>query len=185
MLIRRVDDLEIRRLEPRDAGALATLEPGDLSQSQGEWTSARGREAEFIVDARCRFEAGEGFWAGIWRGADLLGIVALHHIKRAASSGSLSYALGAQHRGRGVMTRACAQVVDHGFGELGLNRLQIVVDVANRPSRGIPERLGFTQEGVFRDFYRSADGFRDVVQYALLAREWRGAGPTAAPRGPS
>jgi ribosomal-protein-serine acetyltransferase len=174
MLIRRVDDLAIRLLEPHHVDAVKALEPGDLAQTRGEWISARGREAEFIADALRRFAAGEGFWAGIWREADLLGIVALHHIKRAALSGSLSYALGAPHRGRGIMTRACAQLVDYGFGELGLNRIQVIVDVANRASRGIPERLGFKEEGVFREYYRAAEGFRDVVQYAGLGREWRG-----------
>ena len=44
--------------------------------------------------------------------------------------------------------------------------------VGNRRSRAIPERLGFTQEGIARDAEWLYDHYVDLVTYSLLAPEW-------------
>lgn len=47
----------------------------------------------------------------------------------------------------------------------------------NLRSRRIPERLGFTQEGVLRQVRWRKDHFDDHVVYGMLASEWRSADP--------
>ena len=54
----------------------------------------------------------------------------------------------------------------------GVNRIEIRVRPDNVLSRAIPERLGFTQEGILRQKVRDADGWSDLVVYALLKGEW-------------
>jgi ribosomal-protein-serine acetyltransferase len=44
--------------------------------------------------------------------------------------------------------------------------------VENARSRAIPERLGFTYEGVAREEGRGSGGFYDLAVYGLLDREW-------------
>jgi ribosomal-protein-serine acetyltransferase len=51
--------------------------------------------------------------------------------------------------------------------------VEIHVGTENRKSRAIPERLGFQQEGVLRDYERVGDRYLDIVVYALLAEERR------------
>lgn len=162
----------IRLLEPRHATALQQLQPGDLTQAQGEWIVAAGQEERFIAESLQHFAEGRGFWSGIWQGEVLVGILALREIKPHARSASIGYALDARHRGRGIMTEACRAIVTYGFTEVRLNRIQIMTDPDNTPSCRIPERLGFTQEGELRDFYRSLQGYRTGRVYSLLAREW-------------
>ena len=75
------------------------------------------------------------------------------------------------------MTRCCSAVIDYGFGELGLHRIQIWADALNRRSRAVPERLGFTLEGTRREDTRvrgagGASEWRDTVVSSLLDREW-------------
>src|SRR5215212_7167551 len=53
--------------------------------------------------------------------------------------------LGEEHQGKGLVTAACLALVDHAFGDLGLNRMVISCATENEKSCAIPERLGFRQ----------------------------------------
>jgi ribosomal-protein-serine acetyltransferase len=52
------------------------------------------------------------------------------------------------------------------------NRVVIACASKNQRSRAIPERLGFTHEGVAREAEWLYDRFVDSEIYALLNREW-------------
>jgi ribosomal-protein-serine acetyltransferase len=63
-------------------------------------------------------------------------------------------------------------LIEHGFGVVGLHRISIRAGVENARSRAIPERLGFTREGVLRGEGRGSGGFYDLIVYGLLEEEW-------------
>jgi ribosomal-protein-serine acetyltransferase len=87
-------------------------------------------------------------------------------------TGEIGYWIGSAHEGRGLVTGAVRALIDIGFGELGLHRICIRAGVENVRSRAIPERLGFTQEGILRGEGRGSGGFYDLVVYGLLEDEW-------------
>jgi ribosomal-protein-serine acetyltransferase len=64
-------------------------------------------------------------------------------------------------------------MLDHAFGPLGLERVGLPAIIDNTRSRSVAQRLGFTQEGVFREAAAFPHERRDYVVYGLLAREWR------------
>ena len=70
------------------------------------------------------------------------------------------------------MTRACAAMVSYAFREWPLNRVQIRCATGNVRSCAIPQRLGFTREGVIRQSEWLYDHFVDLVLYSMLASEW-------------
>lgn len=86
--------------------------------------------------------------------------------------GEIGYWIGSEQEGRGLVTRAVRALIDLGFSELGLHRIVIRAAPENARSRAIPERLGFTREGVAREEGRGSAGFHDLVVYALLEDEW-------------
>jgi ribosomal-protein-serine acetyltransferase len=90
-----------------------------------------------------------------------------------ARSAEVGYWLDAGFVGRGLVTRTVSAMLDHAFGPLGLDRVGIRAVADNVRSRGVAERLGFTQEGVLREYAAFPDARRDLVVYGLLAREWR------------
>jgi ribosomal-protein-serine acetyltransferase len=63
-------------------------------------------------------------------------------------------------------------LVEVGFRDLGLHRIEIRAGVGNTRSRAIPERLGFVPEGIERGGERGSNGFYDLVVYAILDDEW-------------
>jgi ribosomal-protein-serine acetyltransferase len=88
-------------------------------------------------------------------------------------AGEIGYWIDSAHEGRGLVTRATRALIDLGFRERGLHRIMIRAGVDNVRSRAVPERLGFTREGVLRGEGKGSGGFYDMVVYGLLEDEWR------------
>jgi ribosomal-protein-serine acetyltransferase len=145
-------------------------------------------EREFIRRAQERTDAG-GFDGGIWHRGRLVGTIGFNSIDPLNRRGEVGYWLAEAAQGQGVMTRCCAAVVRHGFATLNLNRVAIFCATENQRSRAIPERLGFSLEGVYREAEWLYDHFVDLAGYGMVAREWArlqpvaGAIPVPGPRG--
>jgi ribosomal-protein-serine acetyltransferase len=89
------------------------------------------------------------------------------------NGGELGYWLAEVHEGRGFVTRAVAAMLDVAFTQLGLHRVTIRAATHNARSRAVPERLGFTEEGILREQgLVSSGGYHDLVVYGMLDREW-------------
>lgn len=86
--------------------------------------------------------------------------------------GSIGYWISGEFEGRGLVTRAVRALLDVGFREVGLHRIEIKAGTENARSRAIPERLGFVLEGVEREAERGSHGFHDLVVYSMLEDEW-------------
>lgn len=70
------------------------------------------------------------------------------------------------------MTEALRAIIDYGFEYLKLNRIEVHTAAINAASRSLLRRLGFFEEGVFRESSFFKGEFRDNCQYSLLRREW-------------
>ncbi|MDP3856971.1 MAG: GNAT family protein [Stagnimonas sp.] len=103
------------------------------------------------------------------------GTVALWRLDRANDLGEVGYTLLPEFWGRGYARRALAAVLDHGFGVLGLHRIEANINPDNARSRGLLERLGFRLEARLRENYRFRGRYLDSHIYGLLASEHAGA----------
>lgn len=109
----------------------------------------------------------------------IAGIVGFNYIDQLNRRAELGYWIDRTLEGRGLVRRACAQLVRYAFEELALNRIAIDAAADNRRSRALAERLGFTLEGVRRDGEWLYDHFVDHALYGLLEREWRAQASTS------
>ncbi|WP_288434935.1 GNAT family protein, partial [uncultured Deinococcus sp.] len=75
--------------------------------------------------------------------------------------------------GSGINRRMKLLLLEHAFGDLGMERVQLKTDHMNLRSQRAIEKLGATREGVLRRHLRRPDGtWRDTVMYSLLREEW-------------
>ena len=111
------------------------------------------------------------FKAGIWRRNALIGFIDLHDIDWANGHASIGYWLDRDYTGRGIMTQAVSAIGEYAFEALDMHRIEIHVATENHRSRRIPERLGFTLEGVLRQVQRLRGAYVDHALYALLREE--------------
>jgi len=127
---------------------------------------------QHIAFALEKSAANDGFEAGIWQDDQLAGCIRYNYVDWAHRNTEVGYWLGAAFQGRGLATRAARAMTDYAFKTLGLNRVEIRCMSENVRSRHVPERLGFTQEGVLRQVRWRRDHFDDHVVYGMLASEW-------------
>jgi UDP-4-amino-4,6-dideoxy-N-acetyl-beta-L-altrosamine N-acetyltransferase len=94
-----------------------------------------------------------------------------------------AYYLGeASVRGRGVGAAVELLMLDHVFGDLGLNKLWCEVLLDNEPVWRLHESFGFVREALYRDHVFKAGRFQDVVGLGLLAADWAAARPACVER---
>ncbi len=73
---------------------------------------------------------------------------------------------------KGYMTEALQEVLNFGFTELNLHRIQALVADWNIPSIKLLLHFGFTKEGTMREDYVVNGKNEDSVCYSLLKWEW-------------
>lgn len=133
----------------------------------------RGKVESFIKRGLDQVANNNGFQAGIWYRDQLAGSIGFHYWNFIDGTTELGYWLDQDMQGRGIMTRACAAMIDFAFDEIGLNRVEIHCVEENTKSRAVPERLGFTQEGIMRHSVYHLEKYQNMVIYGLLKSEWK------------
>ncbi len=83
------------------------------------------------------------------------------------SMAEVSYYLSREMWNKGVMTEAMKMVLDFGFRNLNLHRIQACVLPDNAASLRLLEKLGFQREGLLRQ-YDYGKEFHDVVILSIL-----------------
>lgn len=143
------------------------------------WTSIAQAEG-FIERSRAAMASGDALRLGLERRDDgvLVGQCTLFDFVFPSARAEIGYSMRADAWGRGLMHEALAALLDHGFGALGLRRVEADIDPRNAPSARSLERLGFQREGLLRERWNVGGEISDSALYGLLAREWiaRGAG---------
>ena len=89
----------------------------------------------------------------------------------AARTASIGYWIDQSHAGYGLMPEACALVVDHCFGALGLHRLEINIRPENTASLRVVDKLKFRDEGLRRGYLHIDGQWRDHRTFALNREE--------------
>ena len=111
---------------------------------------------------------------GIFVGDEFAGSVGLR-VDVLMNCGEIGYWVPVAFEGQGLITKACRLLVDHGFRDRDLHRIEIHAAADNVRSRAVAERLGFTFEATMRDGHRRPDDtYVDQVVYGLLESEWPG-----------
>ena len=139
------------------------------------WVGAMQTTADFdgyITQCRQRAEQGTEISFVIYRDDVIAGRIGLHYINAANKTGAIGYWLTQAAAGHGIMLNSCRKVIEFGFTVLQLHRIEIKAAVHNVKSQAVPEKLGFTREGILRESeWVNGEAF-NIVVYSLLKREW-------------
>jgi [ribosomal protein S5]-alanine N-acetyltransferase len=125
-------------------------------------------------------------WVASWRerwaeetGADwavtehdvAIGRIGLRRLNLAEGIGEVAYWVLPVARGRAVATRSLTAVTAWMFGEIGLNRIELVHSTRNHSSCRVAAKTGYAYEGTMRRHALHADGWHDMHLHARLREE--------------
>ena len=152
------EGLLLRPIEPGDLGALWSA----IEESRPElerwmtWCHPQFGEKDAATwIASC----GEQWATGIERpfsifdaaSGEFLGNAGINQLNVPNRYANLGYWIRTPHAGRGITTRAVRLLAAYGFAEMGLTRIEIVVQPGNDASRRVAEKVGARLEGLCRN----------------------------------
>lgn len=165
----RADVCRYLPFAPMDEHVLAARLAGDLGRRE---LTAEGQGLTLGVEL-----------AGTGR---LVGDVVLFATSAQHAGGEVGWVFHPDAAGRGYATEACAALLDLALDAdagLGLHRVVARMDARNDASARLATRLGMRREAHHRSAELVKGEWADLLVFAVLAQEWRGAG-RAGPRAP-
>jgi ribosomal-protein-alanine N-acetyltransferase len=103
----------------------------------------------------------------------MIGTCGFTNIYPQHDSAEIGYVINPAYRGKGIAVEAAMRVIDFGFSELGLNRIEAKYIVGNDASRRVMEKLGMSFEGVMRSSMLVKDRYRDIGVFSILKNEFK------------
>jgi ribosomal-protein-alanine N-acetyltransferase len=101
-----------------------------------------------------------------------IGMVNYHHREQRNRRLEIGYILSPARQGKGLMTEALKAMLGYCFKDLGVHRVEALIQPDNAASIRLAVRLGFLLEGgPLRDYWRVGESYRSTMMYALLAEE--------------
>ncbi|MDN4526643.1 GNAT family N-acetyltransferase [Fictibacillus fluitans] len=83
----------------------------------------------------------------------------------------VGFELSKKFWGKGIAGEALDAVVNYGFQELNLERIEALIEPENTASQKLIERKGFQREGLLRHYEFTCGKFDDLYMYSLLRGE--------------
>ncbi|MBK8138947.1 MAG: GNAT family N-acetyltransferase [Chloroflexi bacterium] len=132
-------------------------------------------EAHFTIQRmREGFDVAQHLRFGITLGTDdkVIGLVGFNYFSHADHRAAVGFDLQRRFWGRGIMPEALTAVLDFGFNQIGLNRIEADCSIMNLASQRVLQKVGFVYEGRQRDQYYYDGTYFDLLLWSILKREW-------------
>lgn len=103
----------------------------------------------------------------------LIGTCGFHAISDYHKRIEIGYDLNRNFWGKGFMSEALSLIIDHVYSHSEVNRIEACVEIPNKASRSLLEKLGFRMEGVLREHEMCRGNLIDIQILSLLRKEWK------------
>lgn len=103
----------------------------------------------------------------------LIGQITLNNYDPRNRSAGLGVAIGEKdYQSKGYGSEAMSLILDYGFLEMNLNRIELTVSDFNERAIHVYRKLGFQVEGVLRQMVFRDGRYHDVLLMSILREEW-------------
>lgn len=162
----------LRRIEVNDALCLYEyLSRDEVTKYYDlETLTSKQQAVDLIQGLLQRYMVGRQIRWGITlkNSNNIIGTCGFHTLEPDHYKAEVGYDLHPDYWGTGIMSEVLARVVDYGFTEMNLNRIEAFYQPSNLPSKKVLEKNGFIYEGLLKQRFFTKDRFVDVALCAVL-----------------
>ena len=123
------------------------------------WQYRRGMPSSFAIALK---ESGR-----------MIGTIGFMWVNTDHLSAEVGYSLSRAYWNQGLMTEALRRIIEYGFEELKLNRIEAQHETDNPASGRVMAHVGMRYEGTLRQRVKNKGRFADVALYAILRTDPR------------
>ena len=129
---------------------------------------------EYLQYIGGRYRAGMFYdWAVVYEAdAKMIGTCGFTAFNCASDAAEVGYVLNPEYWGKGIGTEALTAVLNFGFEQLGLHRIEAKFIEGNDASRRVMEKVGMTFEGIHRGERLVKGKYVNVGVCAILREDW-------------
>ena len=130
--------------------------------------------AKYLAYLQSRYRAGDFYdWAVVMRDTyKMIGTCGFTRFNIESNSAEVGYVLNPDFWGMGLAPEVVSKVLEFGFNELDLNRIEARYMVGNDRSRRVMEKVGMTFEGVNREAMHVRGRYVSIGVCAILKSEF-------------
>ena len=180
----KIDDFVLRELTSGDLDAISSIWGSPKvteNMSSGPLSKDESIQMLYVLSSLWNNDAGIRW--GVEHSGRLIGTCGFHNIKKGLQRGEIGYELDYESWGKGFMYKALQPVLDYGFNIMRFERIEAFINVDNKKSADLLQRLAFKFEGTLRSYARTPRGLIDQDCFSLLKGDWHNlrrpkAGPT-------
>lgn len=112
-------------------------------------------------------------WAIIKKSSsECIGQIAYFLVDSRNNFAEIEYCIGSHFQCKGFATEATKAVIEYGFNQMNLHKVQICTKTINAPSRRVIEKCGLTYEGTLRDYFYMNGEYVGRLYFSILRSEF-------------
>lgn len=170
--------LTLRPIRPEDEQALFSI------FSDAETMKFYGADAHTTIEEtrstiahmKTAYETRKGLnWAVTLDGDEdetAIGSLSFHQFACKFKRVEVGYVINRAYWGQGIASEAVRAMLDFGFHDLNIHRVEAIIDDGNIASSKLLLKLGFVFEGKLRERYLLGETMMDEWMYGLLKPDW-------------
>ena len=166
--------LTLRKIKLEDAEAMYQYASKDDVTKYVLWDSHRSIETtkQFVQMMIDKYEEGNFAWAIMLKETkEFIGTIDFVMYNEAEKIAEVGYALSDRHWGKGYVSEATKALLDFGFNELQLVRIQARCFADNIGSERVMQKVGMNYEGTMRKAKFAKGKHHDIKMYAILRED--------------
>jgi len=124
------------------------------------------QDTKSFIDLQLRrYAKNEALHQCIFYNNELAGVIGFNGIKNGL--GIVVYWLAEEYNGLGIMSKCVKELLQIGFEELNLEKIEIYCATHNLKSQAIPKRLGFKEETVIKNAEKLNGKYYDQILFSI------------------
>ena len=134
----------------------------------------KGFTLEYLTYLQTRYKAGEFYdWAIVWKDSGkMLGTCGFTRFDCKNDFAEIGYVINPEYHGQGIATEVVGRVIQYGFENLMLNRIECRFIEGNGASRRVMEKNGMKFEGIMRGAMLIKGAYKDIGVCAITRKDF-------------